>query len=364
MQDLTPVGLSKDGRRLLLVSPAGEEFAVPVDTRLRAALRGDNARLGQLEMKMESALRPRDIQARIRAGESPEDVATAAGTTVDAIMGFAGPVIAERQHVAQTALKASVRRRSGESSSAGRTLGEASELFFGDHSLHDEDVEWDAWRTPDGRWALVATYAVAGRPRTAEFTHDLPGRYVIAVNDEARILTGELREPESREPAGGRSQARRLSSVPSQDELPLGDDAIELVRDRAERAEREPAADEPTELADFAAADPVAAADTVAADDPVLDPAADTADADGMTNDPIGDPTSDPITDEQRDAGPGIEAGHEADQPLLEVEGEKSDAGPGTNLADEPAAEVVPPKKKSRSSVPSWDEIMFGGKNE
>ena len=31
---------------------------------------------------------------------------------------------------------------------------------------------------------------------------------------------------------------------------------------------------------------------------------------------------------------------------------------------DEPTAEVVAPKKKSRSSVPSWDEIMFGGKNE
>ena len=60
-----------------------------MDTRLRAALRGENLRLGQLEMKMESALRPRDIQARIRAGESPEDVAAAAQTTVEAIMGFA-----------------------------------------------------------------------------------------------------------------------------------------------------------------------------------------------------------------------------------------------------------------------------------
>ena len=90
MLDLTPVGLSQDGKRLVLVSSAGEEFSVPVDTRLRAALRGDNARHGQLETKMDSALRPRDIQARIRAGESPEDVAAAAQTTVDAIMPFAG----------------------------------------------------------------------------------------------------------------------------------------------------------------------------------------------------------------------------------------------------------------------------------
>ncbi len=340
MQDLTPVGLSQDGRRLLLISPAGEEFAVPVDTRLRAALRGDNARLGQLEMKMESALRPRDIQARIRAGESPEDVAAAAQTTVEAIMGFAGPVIAERQHIAQTALKASVRRRSGESSSAGHTLGDSSELFFGDHGLHDEDVEWDAWRRPDGRWALVAAYAVGGRPRTAEFSLDLPGRYVIAENDEARILTGEVREPESRQPAGGRTiPARRLSSVPSQDELPLGDDAIELVRDPDQV--REPAADEPSEPADVIDQDQV--------EEPIIDPVepgADTADADWIAADPQTKVEPDEPTSEIDELAPA-----EVDEPLDQP-------------SEEPVQEAAPPKKKSRSSVPSWDEIMFGGKNE
>jgi hypothetical protein len=365
MQNLTPVGLSQDGRRLLLVSPSGEEFAVPVDTRLRAALRGDNARLGQLEMKMESALRPRDIQARIRAGESAEDVATAAQTTVDAIMGFAGPVLAERAHVAQTALKASVRRRSGESSSAGTSLGEAAELFFGDHSLHDEDVEWDAWRRPDGRWALVATYAIEGQPRTAEFSHDLPGRYVVAENDEARILTGELREPDSRRPAGARAaQARRLSSVPSQDELPLGDDAIELVR--------EPAADEPTDLdvehtvevpdptADTADADWMAAADYPTLDSPADVPEDGSEDGSGDGSGYLAGSSS----DDQRDAGPGALPDTEpaAAPPAGEVD-DTTDAGPGTeSVADAPAVDApAPPKKKSRSSVPSWDEIMFGG---
>ena len=227
MQDLTPVGLSEDGTRLVLVSSSGEEFAVPVDTRLRAALRGDNARLGQLETKMESALRPRDIQARIRAGESPEDVAAAAQTTVEAIMPFAGPVIAERQHVAQSALKGSLRRRTGETTTAARTLGEAAELYFSEHSLHDEDVEWDAWRRPDGRWALVAAYAVGGRPRTAEFTHDLPGRYVVADNDEARILTGELRAPER-----GR-RAARAAAAPAEPGADPGRAAARRRRDRA-----------------------------------------------------------------------------------------------------------------------------------
>lgn len=371
MQDLTPVGLSEDGARLVLISAAGEEFAVPVDARLRAALRGENARLGQLEMKMDSALRPRDIQARIRAGESPEEVAAAAQTDVNGIMAFAGPVLAERAHVALTAQRASVRRRTGESSSAGRSLGEAAELFFTAHSLHDEDVEWDAWRRPDGRWALVATYAVEGRPRRAEFTHDMPGRYVVAENDEARVLIGEMRDSTAPASTARAAAARRLSSVPSQDELPLGDDAIEMVRDRADDADADEPADEsseesgdapetsPEELTPTPAAHDTPgsrpAASSQATEDtetlPFLDPTADTADADWLVDGaaPVEEPTSSTPGETVPDATPD--------------EGAPDETAPPAATDEEPApkAESPAPKRKGRSSVPSWDEIMFGG---
>src|SRR5690606_24365193 len=78
MRDLSLVGLSEDRRYVLVRSASGERFRLPVDESLRAALSGDRARLGQLEIQMDSALRPRDIQARIRRGESPEEVADAA----------------------------------------------------------------------------------------------------------------------------------------------------------------------------------------------------------------------------------------------------------------------------------------------
>lgn len=306
MQHLTPVGLSKDGKRLVLVSDTGEEFAVPVDHKLRAALRGDHARLGQLEMKMESALRPRDIQARIRGGESAEDVAAAAQTTVDAIMGFAAPVLAERAHVAESAQKSSIRRRSTETSTAAGTLDQASRTHLSTVGVRSDDVAWDAWRRDDGRWTLIAQYTVGNSTRRAEFTYDQPGRYVVADNQEARLLTGEATQaPDSGTPA------RRLSSVPSgrtaraDDELPLGDelgdDAIELVRDRA------------------------------------LDPTADHGDADW-----IADTSAEP------------------DDAAVEVE----ETPAATDDAAEEQATPAPPakaQKKGRSSVPSWDEIMFGG---
>ncbi|MGY2875164.1 hypothetical protein ACVW00_002354 [Marmoricola sp. URHA0025 HA25] len=304
MQHLTPVGLSKDGKTLVLVSNSGEEYAVPVDHRLRAALRGDHARLGQLEMKMESALRPRDIQARIRGGESAEDVAAAAQTTVDAIMGFAAPVLAERAHIAESAQKSSIRRRSTETSTAVGTLDQASRRHLSDVGVRADDVEWDAWRREDGRWTLVAQYAVGGAPRRAEFTYDQPGRYVVADNQEARLLTGES----SMAPETG-TPGRRLSAVPSDrgvdDELPLGDDAIELVRDRA------------------------------------LDPAADHGDADWIAR-----------TDEEAE-----------DESAAEHHDETAEEAGATGAAadPEPAEVAEKPARKGRSSVPSWDEIMFGG---
>ncbi|HEY0903156.1 MAG TPA: septation protein SepH [Marmoricola sp.] len=312
MQHLTPVGLSKDGTTLVLVSDTGEEFAVPVDHKLRAALRGDHARLGQLEMKMESTLRPRDIQARIRGGESAEDVAAAAQTTVDAIMGFAAPVLAERAHVAESAQKSSIRRRNNEATTAARTLDQASRSHLTTLGVRADDVDWDAWRRDDGRWTLVAEYAVSGSPRRAEFTYDQPGRYVVADNEEARLLTGESGATTAADPP-----VRRLAAVPSSsdDELPLGDDAIELVRGG------------PVEGHGVAA-------------DAELD---DRGDADWIAD------TTEPETAADREDTTSL------DERVSEE-------------TDTPAAdESRPPKshKKGRSSVPSWDEIMFGsGKGE
>lgn len=329
MQHLTPVGLSKDGSNLVLVSSSGEEFAVPVDQRLRTALRGDHARLGQLEMKMESALRPRDIQTRIRAGESAEDVAAAAQTTVEAIMPFAAPVLAERAHVAQTALKCSIRRASADGSPVGRTLDEASKQHLTTVAVRAEDVEWDAWRREDGRWTLVGCYVVRGTEHRAEFSYDQPGRYVVADNDEARLLTGEA---SATGPTEETVPTRRLSAVPAGDELPLGDDAIELVREAP--AERQASFDDLA--ADHADADWIAS--TSAPED---EPAA--------RVEPQVSPAAEP------EAAPAAEV--EADQ---EPEREPQQPSEPTPQAQSPADEA-PARKKGRSSVPSWDEIMFGG---
>lgn len=190
MREAKLVGLSPDGKQLILAAAeTGEEFAVPVDDRLRAALRGDRARLGQLEIQMESALRPRDIQARIRAGESPEAVAAVAQMPMERVMAFAGPVLAERDHVANLAQRASVRRRGGEGPT--RNLGAWVTERLRGRAVDPATADWDAWRRDDGRWAVRVSYQAEDIEHVAMFAYDAPGRYAVPDDEEARWLVGE-----------------------------------------------------------------------------------------------------------------------------------------------------------------------------
>jgi hypothetical protein len=328
MAHLTLAGLSEDGRRLLLVSDAGVEFTLDVDDKLRAALRGDSharARFGQLEIKMESVLRPRDIQARIRAGETPEAVAAAAQTSVDKIMPFAAPVLAEREHVAQRAQRASIRRpaSSGAAPSGSRTLGDAVAGHLRAQNVDPGAVDWDAWRREDGRWTLTAVFRSEAREAQAAFTFDAPGNYVSADDDDARWLIGDtVAGPAPQRPVAAQDdlatvRRRRLAAVPA-DELPLGEDAIDLVSEDPTHDPADRVSEHPAEPAALGSEAPVEAY----LDEP--DPRTRTSEPDR-----VGD-----------------------DEPA-ETE---SDTGAG---ADEPAGR--PARRKGRASVPSWDEIMFGG---
>ena len=76
MAKLTFTGRSGDGKRLLLVDESGQEHTLAIDARLRRALSDAPARgphtPGQLEIPMESSLRPRDrpVPALRPAGSS------------------------------------------------------------------------------------------------------------------------------------------------------------------------------------------------------------------------------------------------------------------------------------------------------
>ncbi|WP_233511064.1 septation protein SepH [Actinomadura craniellae] len=195
MQELRLVAVSEDGTYLVLATAGrGTRFTLPVDDRLRAAVRGHFSRLGQFEIEVESPLRPKEIQARIRAGETAEEIAESAGIPVERVRWFEGPVLQEREYMAQQAQRVTI-RRPGESS-PGPPLGELVEERLGRGGVDLEEVEWDAWKCEDSTWRVRLSFFDEGRPHAAEWMFD-PRRRHLSPLDEvaARLSSLDWREP-------------------------------------------------------------------------------------------------------------------------------------------------------------------------
>lgn len=188
MQELRLVAVSEDGTYLVLATAGrGTRFTLPVDDRLRAAVRGHFSRLGQFEIEVESPLRPKEIQARIRAGETAEEIAESAGIPVERVRWFEGPVLQEREYMAQQAQRVAV-RRPGESS-PGPPLGEMVEERLNRGGVDLEDVEWDSWKCEDSTWRVRLSFFDDGRPHAAEWIFDPRRRHLSPLDEVAARLS-------------------------------------------------------------------------------------------------------------------------------------------------------------------------------
>lgn len=192
MRPVRFVALSEDGQALVLADEVGRLLALPRDERLKAALRSDTEQGSGAADGSESppSLSPRDIQARIRGGESADEVARIAGVPVDRVLRYAGPVLQERAMVAQHARRTKVRN-----SDSGASLAETVDARLDQHGIDSEKISWDAYRRDDGTWRIVATWP-SGKA-TAQAVWDLDrGRTEVApFDDMAHYLCAERPTP-------------------------------------------------------------------------------------------------------------------------------------------------------------------------
>ena len=191
MRALRVVGLTEDGEVVLEDPVRLERYTVPADERLRAAARGDLSRLGQIAIELESQLRPREIQARIRAGASVEQVATAAGVPEQKIERFAYPVLTERFRTADNAQRAHPMRADGPDN---RTLAEVVAHTLGLRGQTYEGAKWDSWKGEDGRWVVALSWRAGRSDNRAHWVFQ-PGAHggtVTALDEHASDLVEGL----------------------------------------------------------------------------------------------------------------------------------------------------------------------------
>ena len=356
MPQLRLVAVDEDGSHLLLRAEDGEEaeFVLPIDERLHAALRGDRARLGQLEIQLESQLRPAEIQARVRAGEAVATVAQVAGVPVDRVLRFARPVLAEREHMAERARGCVVRRPSGDGP-APRLEAVVTDRLV-EEEIDLDTLGWDSWRRDDGRWVVLASWVAGEAKRTARWTFDPAGRSVTPADDEARRMSAGS---DSERPAPSEPEPARLSVVPGMDEAE-DDDTVPVPRVRATGSTT--STGKPTATP----ADP--------ADDPVGDssaPAAASAADSGGDRLRLSDLARRVEVEDRRrprrsrarssaPESPPAQPRDPADAPTAGSVQRPGLAQYPAAQPSEPAEAAVAAGQNRRPSVPSWDEIMFG----
>lgn len=389
--ELRLIGVHENGTHLLLSDGDGGRYLLPLDETLKAAARRDRPRMGQLQIEIDGAIRPREVQALMRTGMTAEEIADRTGWSAERIRRYEGPVLAEREYAANLAQQVYVR-------------GGSNPIMLGtrvNRRLHNRDVDpdstsWDAVRSEEGNWTVTLTFAAGGRERTATWYFDLEGRSVVAANDEARWLSEES-TPSGPIPAphphgsddddddvevfdveaDGNVTSRRRS-------LPEPIDLMQAMRDGSarNRRRRRRASGSPTDLP----LEPTL--DALPLEEIDFDP--------GTMGDPPGarGPHPDDAEHEAEvevETGPGDEPGIEADdtdqpeaveQPATDATDSADDTDrPGDDdVADEepvsdqepvgdpePQDEPAPPEqprrpKSKRPSVPSWDDIMFGSR--
>jgi hypothetical protein len=337
---------------------------------------------------------------------------------MDRVERFAVPVLAEREHVASMAMASSVRRRGEPSGHRSLRITVAEQLVG--RGVDIDAIKWDSYRLDDGRWAVTADYQAGEASRHASFFYDLRGRFSVAANDEARWLLGD--QPTSRGAQRGRPRPMQESSE-GDTEPTLVSDKLALAKAAHESARHRPADDESGEnvedeptVAVSRMLRPVAdvpnpsEAGNEATDESPIGTLYEMLGGDGYTEDSprvypgLSDATAVPETETITDGGwePAIVINYPVEPSMHDeavIDSSESEAHsvsplgptaehelPGTdepgppdlpaNLADrtdeahefeiESLLDVdTPPERKSvkrkRASVPSWDEIMFGG---
>jgi Protein of unknown function (DUF3071) len=397
MQELRFVAVSEDGRYAVLAVPGrSARFTLPIDERLRAVALGQSSRLVQYEIEVESPLRPKEIQARIRAGETVEEIADAAGIPVERVRWFEGPVLAERAYAADQAQRASVRRPGDATpSTPGPQLGEIVAEQLKAFGSDPEDAQWDAKKRDDGSWQVQLTFISGGRLHTAEWVFDPRRRHVLPADDNAARMSlpgGELPQPAAPPPgeATVTQLAPRLSTAAGQGFGQSGTGTSGFGppshggsgnggRPRHERpTPPRPPVSEPPAPAPAASERPDEAAAVTrparpievsvpapAVTAPPVTPATVAAQVSMAPRAP--EPARAPQPTAEAHPEPAVPAVPEVTVPAARPEAE----APAAATGPEPAAPADPTgdqarrqarktARNKRASVPSWDEIMFG----
>ncbi len=125
--------ISRDGDRLIFEAPDGTRHSALLEEDLKSAIKGEQASGRQVEIS------PREIQTRLRHGESVEGLARELGVSQSSLEPFAAPVLDELRYLLDSALSTPI--------ADGNHMSEFGQVLERDHSgstarIYRQDEQW------------------------------------------------------------------------------------------------------------------------------------------------------------------------------------------------------------------------------
>ena len=387
MIELELLGTSADGESLVLTDAQGERYSVLISDELRGATRRDRPRVELAPAR--PTLAPRDIQALLRAGATPQEIASEHGMEVSAVERFEAPVQAEKDY-------ALTRARAVRIGEGGPTMGDLVVDRLAARGVDPASLEWAATREAGEPWQIIVTF-VQGAAEHAAHWHLSNSSSLEAIDQEAQWLTEQVSvsptasiftplprtaptpapDPDEEDLRNREAILDQLNAVRGkrqQIDLDLDDEVDEEAEYLAAIAgEDEPEVTEPdtstgpisARIYSLASARPAATGSIpVASRSPKNEAPASSGVLPWLSDTPTSseeDTAEEPKAEEQSTPAIPMKAVTPADTAPAKAEEGTTGAVPAQGVTGSRMARAS--SKKNRRSVPSWDEILFGSKS-
>ena len=196
-RDLRLIGKSEDGAYLDLEDQDGNSYSLRISDTLKSTINAP--RLSSVSpVDDRPSYTVKDIQNRLRSGESMDSIARTTDWPLEKIEKFAGPILQERAYVIETALKSKIHKDGN-----APTLSEITGKQLLEHGADLEAIEWNTYRNIDGSWNLVLQYPTRTGVSQANWNFDLTNRIIDPVDDSASWLIGEGVPERPKSPSNG-----------------------------------------------------------------------------------------------------------------------------------------------------------------
>jgi hypothetical protein len=243
MSELRLNGKTPDGVHIALTDNNGAEYTLRISDTLRATV--NQPRLTSVPVTDENAaMTVKEIQRRLRAGETMDSIARDGNISVDKVERFSGPILQERLFIIDQVHSLTPRRDGKDTGREALTYLDIVISKLAPRGVDVASLNWNTWRLDDGTWTIELHYPNRDGMGAAQFTYDTHRRTIAPLDDNAAWMMGEdapirrieagliYSEPTHPSRAAERSEPRepiRIDSAPirsiasSLDDLPDND---------------------------------------------------------------------------------------------------------------------------------------------